>query len=252
MLTTRVLPCLLLQEGGLVKTVKFKKPSYVGDPINAVKIFNKKEVDELVILDIEASSFGRGPDFDMIGDIVTEAFMPLAYGGGISSVEQAHKLFSLGIEKVVINTALDGNIGLLRELAEIFGSQAVVAALDVKKGMFKGYEAYTLNGTKAVKSDIVAFVRKLEENGAGEIFLTAIDREGTMGGYDVKLIKQVSDAVDIPVVANGGAKTPDDFVQAVEAGASAVAAGAMFVYHGPHRAVLISYPDRPTLESMLP
>ncbi len=252
MLTTRVLPCLLIKEGGLVKTTKFKKPSYVGDPINAVKIFNKKEVDELVVLDIEASEQGRGPDFEMIKDFVTEAFMPLAYGGGITTLEQARQLLNLGVEKIVVNTALGSHPGLISELAEVFGAQAVVAALDVKKSMFKGFDAYTLNGSKALKRNIVEFAKDLEAKGAGEIFLTAIDREGTMAGYDTKLIKEISAAVEVPVVANGGAKEPEDFARAVEAGASAVAAGSMFVYHGPHRAVLISYPERETLEELLP
>ncbi|NVK18574.1 MAG: imidazole glycerol phosphate synthase subunit HisF [Methylocystaceae bacterium] len=252
MLTTRVLPCLLIKEGGLVKTTKFKKPSYVGDPINAVKIFNKKEVDELVVLDIEASQQGRGPDYDMIRDFVSEAFMPLAYGGGITTLEQARELLSIGVEKIVVNTALETHPDLISELAEVFGAQAVVAAMDVKKGLLKGYDAYSLNGSKALKRNIVEFAKELEAKGAGEIFLTAIDRDGTMAGYDLKLISEIADAVDIPVVANGGASSVEDFEKAVKAGASAVAAGAMFVYHGPHRAVLISYPERKILEGLLP
>lgn len=252
MLTTRVLPCLLIKEGGLVKTTKFKKPSYVGDPMNAVKIFNKKEVDELVVLDVEASQQGRGPDFDMIKDFVTEAFMPVAYGGGITTIEQARKLLNLGVEKIVINTSIDTHPNLINELADIFGSQAVVAAMDVKKGLLKGYDVHVLNASRGLKRNPVEFAKELEAKGAGEIFLTSVDREGTMSGYDTKLIQQVSDAVGVPVVANGGASCVEDFAKAVAIGASAVAAGSMFVYHGPHRAVLISYPDRETLEGLLP
>ena len=253
MMKTRVIPCLLLREGGLVKTVKFKDPSYVGDPINAVKIFNTKEVDELVVLDIGATAEGRAPDFEAILDIVSEAFMPVAYGGGITQVDQAQQLFALGVEKVVINSAAVDSPDLISQLAVRFGSQSVVVAVDAKRcGIFSKLEAMTHNAGNKTGKDPAAFAREMERLGAGEIFLTAVDRDGTMTGYDVELIKQVADAVDVPLVACGGAGKLSDFTRAAQAGASAVAAGSLFVYHGPHRAVLISYPDRRELEDLLP
>ena len=253
MMKTRVMPCLLLNEGGLVKTVKFKDPSYVGDPINAVKIFNTKEVDELVVLDIGATSEGRAPDFDAIQDIVSEAFMPVAYGGGITTADQAQTLFALGIEKVVLNSAVAATPGLVSELAERFGSQSVVVAVDAKRrGLFSKLEAMTHNAKQKTGQDPASFAREMERLGAGEIFLNAVDRDGTQTGFDVELIGQVANAVDVPLVACGGAGNVTDFKAAIGAGASAVAAGSLFVYHGPHRAVLISYPDRRELEDLLP
>lgn len=253
MMKTRVMPCLLLSEGGLVKTVKFKNPSYVGDPINAVRIFNSKEVDELVVLDIAATREGREPDFAAIEDIVSEAFMPVAYGGGVRTVEQARKLYALGVEKVVINSAAVDVPNLIEDLVEQFGSQSVVASIDAKKrGLFSRLEAVTHAAAKGTSHTPAEFARNLERRGAGEIFLNSVDRDGTQSGYDVDLIKQVADSVNIPLVACGGAGTLEHFAQAVEAGASAVAAGSLFVYHGPHRAVLISYPDRRKLEDLLP
>lgn len=253
MMKTRVIPCLLMREGGLVKTVKFKNPSYVGDPINAVKIFNTKEVDELVVLDIAATAEGRGPDFEAIQDIVSEAFMPVAYGGGITTIEQAQRLFALGIEKVVINSVLHDRPDLIDALADRFGSQSIVAAVDIKRrGLFSRREAMTHGATRKTGLDPEMFARDMERHGAGEILLTSVDRDGTGEGYDLELIKSVADAIDIPLVACGGAGKVSDFAQAVDAGASAVAAGSLFVYHGPHRAVLISYPDRQELEDLLP
>lgn len=253
MMKTRIIPCLLLSEGGLVKTVKFKNPSYVGDPINAVKIFNTKEVDELVVLDIGATAERRAPDFAAIQDIVSEAFMPVAYGGGITEVEHAQRLFALGVEKVVINSAAVIHPNFIGELARRFGAQSVVASIDVRQGgLFSSAQAVTHNASKKTGKDPAVYARELEKQGVGEIFLTSVDRDGTQTGYDCALIKQVADAVEVPLVACGGAGKLDDFALAVEAGASAVAAGSMFVYHGPHRAVLISYPNRQELEDLLP
>lgn len=249
---TRVIPVLLLDSGGLVKTTRFKSPSYVGDPINAVKIFCGKEVDELALLDITATRRGGGPDFAVLNEIVTEAFMPVAYGGGIASIQHAEQLFEIGIEKVVINSALADNPGLVNELAKRYGSQAVVVSIDVADGVFRGRQVCVQNGTRSLKRNPVEFALEMQDRGAGEMLLTSIAREGTLQGYDCAMIKDVAQALDVPVVAHGGAGSLQHMVEAVDAGASAVAAGAMFVYHGPHRAVLVSYPDRRTLETHLP
>jgi imidazole glycerol-phosphate synthase subunit HisF len=252
MLTRRVIPCLLLRGAGLVKTVRFKEPKYVGDPINAIKIFNDKEVDELVLLDIMASREGRGPAFNVIEEVASECFMPLAYGGGVGSVEDARRVLKLGVEKVVFNAAAWRNAEVLREASTEFGSQAIVASIDVRRRLFGRYEVYVENGSKPTGIDPVEYARRMEEYGAGEIFLTSIDREGTMSGYDLELVSRVSSAVSVPVIANGGAGSLKDFTGAIrEGGADAVAAGAMFVFHGPHRAVLITYPSRGELDKVL-
>ena len=252
MLRYRVIPTLLLKNNGLVKTIKFKNPVYIGDPINAVKIFNDKEVDELILLDITATNDNREPNYDKIAEIVSEAFMPIGYGGGIKSIEQIEKLFRLGIEKVILNTVLHNKPDLVKEASKIFGSQSIVAAIDVKKDFLGNYKVYSCSGTEKEKTDLVSFVNQIEELGAGEVFINSIDCDGTMSGYDVKLIKTVSSGVNLPVVASGGAGSLQDFVKAIkEGGASAVAAGAMFVFQGVHRAVLISYPDYEELEKKL-
>ena len=240
-----------MHTGGLVKTVKFKNSRYVGDPIVAVKIFNDKEVDELVLLDISAGTENRPPFFERIAEIASEAFMPMAYGGGIRTMEHAEKLFHLGIEKVVINSALATTPQLITEVANRYGSQAVIASIDVKKGFFGKTDVYTNSGQKSAKTDPVTYAKRAEELGAGEILLTSIDQEGTMEGYDLALTRAVSEAVNIPVIASGGAGKLDDFKKAVNEGrASAVAAGSLFVFHGRHRAVLINYPDRKDIEAL--
>jgi len=252
MLRYRVIPTLLLKNNGLVKTIKFKNPVYIGDPINAVKIFNDKEVDELILLDITATNENREPNYDKIGEIVSEAFMPVGYGGGIKNLEQIEKLFRLGIEKVILNTALQSKPDLVKEASNIFGSQSIVAAIDAKKDLLGKYRIYSYSGTKKEKSDLVSYIKQIKEFGAGEIFINSIDFDGTMNGYDINLIKMVSSNVNLPVVASGGAGSLDDFVSAIkEGGASAVAAGAMFVFQNVHRAVLISYPVYEELEKKL-
>lgn len=252
MLLTRVIPCLLLHKGGLVKTVKFKNPRYVGDPIVAVKIFNDKEVDELVLLDISAGIENRPPNFERIAEIATEAFMPVAYGGAIRTAQDAEKLFKLGIEKVVINTAAAESPQIIRDISTVFGSQAVIVSIDVKKGGFFGKsDVYVRSGHKAIKRNPVDFAKEVEQLGAGEIMITSIDQEGSMAGYDLELTRSVSEAVQIPVIASGGAGSLDDFQKAVKVGkASAVSAGSFFVFHGRHRAVLINYPERVELEAL--
>jgi imidazole glycerol-phosphate synthase subunit HisF len=252
MLKTRVIPCLLLRGAGLVKTTRFKDPKYVGDPINAIKIFNDKEVDELVLLDIAASREDRGPAFSVIEEVASECFMPLAYGGGIRTVDQARRILKLGVEKVVFNTTAWRAPTVLTDAAREFGAQAVVASIDVRRKLFGRYEVVVEGGTRGTGIDPVDYARRLEAAGAGEIFLTSVDRDGTMQGYELELIAKVSAAVGVPVIAAGGAGSVQDFRAAThEGGAAAVAAGAMFVFHGPHRAVLITYPPRHELEAAL-
>lgn len=251
MLRHRVIPCLLVQNRGLVKTRAFKNGVYVGDPINAIRIFNDKEVDELVLLDIGSTREGREPDFDMVAEIASECFMPLAYGGGVSRIEHFHQLLRLGVEKVIVNTELFTQKSLIVEAVATFGSQAVIASIDVKRKLFGHREVLIQSGTKSTGFNPLEYAVRAEELGVGEILLTSIDHEGSMGGYDLPLIKQISEAVSIPVIASGGAGSIDHFRQAVEAGASAVSAGSMFVFYGKHKAVLISYPDYTALENAL-
>lgn len=250
---TRVIPVLLLRGQGLVKTVKFKDPKYVGDPINAVRIFNEKEVDELVFLDIAATAENRDPPFDLLKDIAGEAFMPMAYGGGLTNIEQIRRVFALGFEKVIINSAVYGNLELIREASTIFGSQAVVCSIDVRKTWIGNCELVSRAAKKREPVSLRDHLGAVEKAGAGEILVNAVDRDGTMSGYDLKLIREVAETVSVPVIACGGARNIDDFVEAVSTGhASAVAAGSMFVFYGPHRAVLINYPERDQLSSRLP
>lgn len=236
-----MVPCLLIQNQALVKTVRFKNPKYVGDPVNAVKIFNEKEVDELVLLDITATFEKRKPNFNLIAHIASEAFMPLGYGGGVQDVSDMKQLFSLGIEKIVINSYAVENPSFIKQASQLFGSQSIVVSIDVRKSIFGKYRVFTHNGSKNTRLEPVSFAQKIEKMGAGEILLTSIDRDGTMQGYDLDLIKSVSQSVNIPVIVCGGAGKKEDFAKAITAGASAVAAGSMFVFCGKHRAVLISY-----------
>ena len=250
MLKIRVIPCLLLKNDGLVKSVKFKKTTYIGDPINAVKIFNDKEVDELLFIDIEATKQGREPNYDLISRISCEAFMPFGYGGGITRVDQVKKLARLGVEKVSLNACARKNPDIIMQAAEVAGSSSVVASIDVKKDMLGRYRVFDYTEQRSTSFDPVEYAQLMEHKGAGEIFLNAVDRDGTFSGYDTELIKKVSQAVSIPVVAMGGAGKIQDFAEAVENGASAVAAGSFFVFYGPHRAVLITYPDKQALKEI--
>lgn len=250
MLRARVIPCLLLRNGGLVKTVKFGAATYVGDPINAVRIFNQKEVDELVFLDIGASS-DRGPNFSLLADIASEAFMPFAYGGGISTIDHVKRLFGLGVEKVVMNTAAWSNASLISETAALAGCSSVVASIDVRANWRGAYSVYVQGGKTDTKREPVQYAQHLQQIGAGEILLNAIDKDGTMEGYDLELVRRVAAGVTIPVVAVGGAGSLAHFRDAVASGASAVAAGSFFVFHGKHKAVLITYPSYAELERVL-
>lgn len=252
MYRARVIPCLLLSGEKLVKTVRFKQPTYVGDPINAVKIFNDREVDELTILGIAATREQRDPPFEHLRAIAGECFMPLSYGGGIRSIEHARQLFSLGVEKVVINTAAVENPSLLTAIADEYGSQAVIASLDVKNDWRGRRRVFTRAGTLNSGLSPLDHARTVVEQGAGEILLTAIDRDGTMNGYDVEMIRELSAAVPVPIVACGGAGTIAHLGAAIAAGASAVAAGSLFVFTGSRRAVLINYPSAAELSAALP
>ncbi len=252
MLRTRIIPCLLLQGSGLVKTVRFKSPTYVGDPINAVRIFNDKEVDELILLDIDASRKQRPPNFQLISEIASECFMPLAYGGGVSNIEQIGQLFRLGVEKVSLNTAAFSNPKLVREASSRYGNQSITVTIDVKKGLFGKPGAYYYGGAKKSGYTPVDAARMMEDQGAGELLVNSIDRDGTFSGYDLETLAEISSSVEIPVIALGGAARIEHFSEAITQGhADAVAAGSMFVFHGKHRAVLISYPSINELEKAL-
>jgi imidazole glycerol-phosphate synthase subunit HisF len=242
-LVNRVIPCLLLKEGGLVKTTRFARPRYVGDPINAIRIFNEKCVDELVFLDIDASRAGREPDYDLIGRIAGECFMPLCYGGGIRSLEQARRIVALGVEKIALNSTAIDRPALVAELSRELGSSSVVAAIDVKRDWLGRERVYHPGRRRVTRLDPVAHARTLVEAGAGEVFLNSVDRDGRYVGFDTDLIRRVTAAVNVPVIACGGAAGLDDMRGAFDAGASAAAAGSLFVFYGPHRAVLINYPD---------
>ncbi|MEJ7820901.1 MAG: AglZ/HisF2 family acetamidino modification protein [Chitinophagaceae bacterium] len=241
----RIIPVLLLSNKGLVKTHKFKNPIYVGDPINAVKIFNDKEVDEIILLDIEASKQNKEPDYKYIEEIASESFMPFAYGGGIKNIEQVQQLFRLGAEKVIFNTSLILNNHLLREAADFCGNQSVVASIDVKKSLLGGYEVYSHIKKKITGIKPAELAKQAVASGAGEIMITSVDNDGIMQGYDLKLIEFITSFVNIPVIACGGAGNLKHLREGIQQGnASAAAAGSMFVFHGKHKAVLINYPTR--------
>lgn len=241
-LRPRVIPCLQFARGELFKTRRFKDPQYLGDPINAVKLFNDLECDELVAVDIRATLEERPPDFAMIEEFASEAFMPLTYGGGIRSVEQIGRILSIGIEKVVIGaSAADGE--LIPAAAAVYGSQSIVAAVDVRKTLLGRREVWTRSGTQNLRLDPVGYCRRMQEQGAGELFVQSIDLEGSRSGYDIPLLKEVSAAVQIPVIGCGGAGSLADIRQVLRSGGvDAAAAGTMFVLHGKHNAPLISYP----------
>lgn len=251
MLSHRVIPCLLLRNGGLVKTQKFANPKYVGDPINAIRIFNEKEVDELLVLDIDASKARCEPNYQLIEQFAGECFMPLCYGGGIVSVEQAQRLFSIGVEKVSVQTSALGNLDLVSEIASRYGNQSVVVSIDVKKNLLGQHKLYSSATGKTLNQDWLDFLRKAVSAGAGEILVNAVDKDGTLSGMDLLLIEGAAAACTVPLIAVGGVGSLADIKAAVNAGASAVAAGAFFVYHGPHRAVLITYPKYDVLVDLL-
>jgi len=252
MLQARVMPCLLVKNERLVKTIKFKNPSYIGDPINAIKIYNEKEVDELILLDITVTTEQKPPSFTLVSGITSECFMPLCYGGGIRTIDDIRRILNLGVEKVAVNSYAAENPTFIREASNEFGSQSIVVSIDVKKTIFRKYLVYTHGGRKATNLDPVDFAHRMQAMGAGEILLNSIDRDGTWEGYDLDLIRRVTQVVTIPVIACGGARNVSDFGKAVKkAGASAVAAGSMVVYQGKDLGVLISFPRREELETIL-
>ena len=245
MILPRIIPCLLLKGKGLVKGIKFRDHTYIGDPINAIKIFNEKEVDELIFLDITATAERRIPPLDLIQTIADQCLMPFAVGGGITTLEQARDIFSRGAEKVCINTAMVEHPEVVNSISESFGAQAVVAVIDYKKNWLGKINTYVRCGSKTIGKPPVELAVESEALGAGEILLNAIDLDGTQTGYDIEMIRQVSDAVNVPVIACGGAGKNEDFVSALkDAHASAVTAGSLFVFHGRRRAVLINFPSK--------
>ena len=244
MLYPRIIPCLLVHNKGLVKTVKFKDHKYVGDPINAVKIFNEKEVDELIVIDIDASREGKEPDYKMIENLAVECRMPFCYGGGIKTVAQAQRIFSLGVEKIAVSSAAIENPRIISEMAERVGNQSVVVVLDIKKKTLSNkYELFIHNGTKPTGIDPVSFAIEMQKLGAGEIVVNSIDQDGVMKGYDINLINKIREVISIPMTVMGGAGTLDDIGNIIQQhGIIGVAAGSLFVFKGKYRAVLINYP----------
>ena len=250
MFKTRIIPVLLIRNRGLYKGIKFKNHAYVGDPINTVKLFNDKEVDELILLDFEASIKNKPIDFSYLEELVSEAFMPIGYGGGIKTIEDAKKIFALGVEKVILNTAAFLQPKIISELAHDFGNQSIVVSIDVKKTII-GPFVFCYEGTKNTKYKPLDAALLMEQRGAGEIILNDIDRDGTRSGYNLDYVEEISKKVKIPVTILGGASSILDFAKAKNAGAHACAAGSLFVYQGPHRAVLISYPRYEDLRKIL-
>lgn len=252
MLRPRIIPCLLVHEGGLVKTVRFRDPKYVGDPINAVKIFNEKEADELMVLDIDATVAGDEPNFRLIAQFAAECRMPLCYGGGIKTVEQATKIIGLGVEKVAVSSAALSDPKLITAIAVEIGSQSVVVVLDVKKTLFGKYEVCTHNGRKSVGRTPVEVAQQAEALGAGEIVINSIDQDGQMKGYDLALAAQVREVIGLPMTVLGGAGSLADVGRLISTcGIVGAAAGSLFVFKGTYRAVLISYPDQAQKEDIL-
>ena len=252
MLRTRIIPTLLLKDQSLVKTVRFGSPTYIGDPCNTIRIFNDLEVDELLFLDIAATQEKRQPNFQVLTDIANECFMPLGYGGGIRTIEDAKKVFDIGFEKIVVNSYAMENANFISKLASIYGNQAIIASIDVKKNIWGNYQVRTQSGKKTSKKNPVEWAQEMESLGAGEILLTSIDQEGTWKGFDLNLVRNVTSAVMIPVIAHGGAGNLghiDDVVN--QAGASAVALGSMVVFQKKDMGVLINFPNKEHLSKAL-
>lgn len=245
MLRPRIIPSLLIKDKGLVKTLNFKSSKYVGDPINAVRIFNEKEVDELAIFDIDATVHKNEPDYSLIEKLANQSRMPLCYGGGVKTIEQAQRIFGLGIEKIALSSAVIEQPDLVTKIADRVGSQSVIVVLDVKKKLFGGYEIYTHNGRKSTGINPLIFAKELEQAGVGEIIVNSIDKDGTMQGYDLALIDKITEVVNIPLTVLGGAGSLDDIQKVIKRyGVIGVAAGSLFVFQGPYKAVLINYPNQ--------
>lgn len=247
----RVIPVLLVSDGYLVKPIRFSGDQYVGDPINAVRIFNEKQVDELVICDADASVSGTGVNYTLIEEIATEAFMPVGYGGGVASVDDARRITGIGIEKVVLNTAAITHPHVVTEISDALGASSTVVSIDAKRKLTGGWDTFIMRGRKKTGMTPAEAALRAQELGAGEIVVSSIDRESTRSGYDLKLIESVAASVTVPVIALGGAGEAADLGLALDAGASAAAAGTMFVMNGKHRAVLISYPTPEQVRSLV-
>ena len=252
MLRKRIIPCLQLIDESLVKTVQFKNHQYIGDPINTVRIFNELEVDELAFLDIRATLQKREPNLEILKRIANECFMPLSYGGGINNFETAKNILAIGFEKIIINTEAINNPGLIKELSETFGNQSVIVSIDVKKNLFGKYQIFIEDGTKKTKINLKDWAVEVQKLGAGEILLTSMNQEGTWNGYDIELIKNIVNSVEIPVIANGGAGNTDDIIKVFkETDVSAVALGSMVVFQKKDMGVLVNFPDKEKLEEFL-
>jgi len=253
MLRPRIIPCLLVKNGGLVKTVQFAHPKYVGDPLNAVRIFNEKEVDELTVVDIDATARNREPDYTLIRNLAAECRMPLCYGGGVKRVDQVERIVSLGVEKVAVSSAAIDNPQLVAQAAEVVGSQSIVVVMDVKKSGRDGkYELWTHNASQPTGLGPVEFAQRVEAAGAGEVVINAIDRDGVMKGYDLELNRTVREAISLPMTVLGGAGSLKDISGLISAfGIIGAAAGSLFVFKGVYRAVLISYPSRAEKDALL-
>ncbi len=252
MLRSRIIPCLLIHDGGLVKTINFKNPKYVGDPINAVRIFNEKQVDELMVIDIDASVTGSEPNFERIRQMAAECRMPLCYGGGVSTVSHAAGIIALGVEKIAISSAAIRNPAIISQIAKAVGNQSVVAVIDYKRGLFGKTSVYIHNGKQIIKADPISLAKEFEERGVGEIVLNSIDLDGTMKGYDIDFAHKVRDAISIPMTVMGGAGSHEDVRKLVNSfGLIGAAAGSLFVFKGKYRAVLINYPTESEKELIL-
>lgn len=252
MLRPRIIPSLLVHDNGLVKTVNFKNAKYVGDPINAVKIFNEKEVDELAIFDIDATVTGKEPDYQLIEKLANQSRMPLCYGGGVKTVEQAQRIFGLGIEKIALSSSVIQSPELIAEIASKVGNQSVVVVLDIKKKLLGGYEIYTHNGKKSTGINPLKFVELAEKRGAGEIIINSIDQDGVMKGFDIALIDKVREKTTLPLTVLGGAGSLDDIGKVIKKhGIIGVAAGSLFVFKGVYKAVLINYPNRTEKDELI-
>ena len=252
MLQTRVIPVLLLRDDALVKTVRFDKAGYIGDPVNTVRIFNELEVDELVLLDITATNENRTPNLRILREIANECFMPLGYGGGLNNFDVVQSIFGIGFEKVILNSVTHTAPMFVTQVAEHYGNQAVVASIDVKKNFWGNYEVWSHSGKQNTKKNPVIWAQELEQLGAGEILLTSIDREGTWSGFDIQLTQKIADSVNIPVIAHGGAGSVAHIKEIVNEGkASSVALGSMVVYQQKGMGVLVNFPDQTNLETVL-
>lgn len=252
MLRPRVTPCLLVQNRGLVKTVRFGEPKYVGDPLNAVRIFNEKEVDELIVLDIDASVQGREPDYDLIRNLASESRMPLCYGGGVTTVDQVERLVELGVEKVALSSVVTTKPDVVPRMTEAVGSQSIVVVLDVKRAGAGEYRTWIHNGTRPTGQNAIEAAQRIAALGVGEIVINSIDHDGTMAGYDLPLISAIWERTTVPITALGGAGSLDD-IRALfrKFGIIGAAAGSLFVFKGTYRAVLINYPRRADKDALV-